>query len=139
MPAVNENGRTLAGVVAELKSEAKDFAQTRLEMLKAEYRDKVKVWKTSVPLIVAAIMFLVTAWLVITGALVAILAAAFYPSRFAFFFAFLIVGVLYTIVGAICASMAIRNIKEQGIVPQRTMKVLQDDRVWLQTEARSQI
>jgi VIT1/CCC1 family predicted Fe2+/Mn2+ transporter len=138
MPVVNENGRTLAGVVAELKDELKDFAQTRVDMLRSELRDKMKAWKMAVPLIAVALLLVLTAWLVLTGALIAVIAAAFYPSRFAYFFAFIIVGVVYALAGTIAGAFAWRELKEQGMVPHRTLQVLKDDRVWLQTEARGQ-
>jgi hypothetical protein len=136
---LNENGRTLAGIMAELKDELKEFAQTRIDMLRSELREKVKAWKVVVPLIAVALVLLGTAWFVLTAALIAIIAAGFYPSRFAYFFAFIIVGVAYALAGVVCGSFALRDLKEKGVVPSRTIKVLKDDQVWLQTEARTQI
>jgi hypothetical protein len=138
MPSV-ENGRSLAEVVRELKEELRDFVQTRVDMLRFEVRDKARTWKTALPMIGVALVLLVTAWLVLTGALIALMASAFYPSRFAFFFAFLIVGGCYALFGSMCAAFAYRGIKTEGIAPQRTIKVLREDANWLQTEARSQL
>jgi uncharacterized membrane protein YqjE len=92
----------------------------------------------AVPLIAVALLLVLTAWLVLTGALIVVIAAAFYPSRFAYFFAFIIVGVVYALAGSIAGAFAWRELKEQGMVPHRTLQVLKDDRVWLQTEARGQ-
>ncbi len=39
MPANVENGKNLAGVVADLKEESKQFVSTRLAMLQAEMRE----------------------------------------------------------------------------------------------------
>lgn len=139
MPVTSENGRTLAEVITELKDELKDFVQTRVDMLRSEFRDKVKAWKLAVPTIAAALLLTLTAWLVLTGALISVIAAAFYPSRFAYFFAFLIVGVVYALAGGIAGAFAWRELKQQGVVPQRTMQVLKEDRVWLQTEAKGQV
>lgn len=139
MPVLNENGRTLAGVIAELKDELREFVQVRFDMLRAELRDKVKTWRMALPLILTALVLLATAWLVLTAALVAVIAAAFYPSRLAYFFALAIVGVAYTLGGGIGAAFALRGLKAQGLMPRRTAKVLNDDKIWLQTEARSQI
>lgn len=138
MPVVNENGRTMAGVIAELKGEAKEFVQTRIDMLRSELRDKIKAWKLAIPVIAIGLVLLATAWLVLTGALIAVISAAFYPSRFAYFFGFIIVGAVYALAGSIAGAFAWRELKEQGIMPQRTIQVLKDDRVWLQTEARGQ-
>ncbi|MFB3813662.1 MAG: phage holin family protein [Terriglobales bacterium] len=134
-----EDTRTMAGVIAELKDEAKDFARTRLEILRTEYRDKIKAWKMAVPLLAVAAVLLLTAWLVFTGALISIIAAAFYPSRLAAFFGFVIVAVAYALGGVVCYSFARREIKEQGIVPERSIKVLKDDAAWLQSEAKTQV
>jgi cytochrome c biogenesis factor len=135
----NENGRTLAGVINEFKDEIKDFVQTRIYMLQSEFRDKFTAWKTALPLIVVALVLMGTAWLVLTAALTSILAVAFLPSPYAYFFAFLIVGVVYMFGGAVCAGFAIRELKEHGIMPQRTVKVLKEDKIWLQTEARTHV
>jgi energy-coupling factor transporter transmembrane protein EcfT len=135
MPAV-DNGRSLAGVVAELKDELKEFLQTRFEMLRSEWRHTLRAWKLALPMMACGAALIATAWFILTAALVAIVAAAFYPSRFAYFFAFAIVGVVYLLAGGICAAFAIRAIRDRGIVPQRTIKVLKDDATWFQTEAR---
>ncbi len=131
--------RSVAGVLAEIKDEVKDFVQTRIEMLKSEMKDKVSAWKTAVPLIAVGLVFAVTAWFVLTAALIAIIAEAFYPSRFAYFFSFVIVGVVYLLVGVISATFAIRELRQHGVMPQRTVRVLKQDQVWIQTEARQQV
>jgi VIT1/CCC1 family predicted Fe2+/Mn2+ transporter len=135
----NENGRSLAGVLAETRDELKEFVQTRLEMLKSELQDKVKAYKAAVPSAAIGITLLLTAWLVLTGALVAVIAAAFYPSRWAYFFALLIVGFVYLLAGGVLALVAYKTVRDTGVAPERTLKVLKDDRVWLQTEARQQV
>ncbi len=133
-----ENGRTVAGAIHEVRDELKDFVQTRIDMLRNELRDRVRAWKLALPTMVVGLVLLATAWFVLTAALIAVIAAGFYPNRFAYFFAFLIVGVAYALAGAVCAAFAVRQLKEQGLVPHRTLKILRDDANWLQTEARSQ-
>jgi hypothetical protein len=137
MPAA-ENGRSLAQVIAELKDELKNFVQTRLEMLRAEWREKLQAWKLALPLMACGVALLATSWFLLTAAFIAIVAAAFYPSRFAYFFAFAIVGAIYSLVGAMATAFAIREMRVRGMIPQRTIQVLKDDATWLQTEARSQ-
>jgi hypothetical protein len=133
------NGRSLAGVVAELKDEVKEFATTRIEMFKSEMKDKVSSLKFAAVLIVIGALLGVTAWFVLTAALIAIIATAFHPSVYAYFFASLIVGVAYLIIGGIIAGMAVSELKRRGLVPERTIRVLKQDQVWLQTEARQQL
>lgn len=134
-----ENGRSLAGVVNELKDELKESIQTRIAMLKSEMQDKVASWKTAGIMIGAAAFIGITAWLLLTAALVAVIAAAFYPSRFAYFFAFVIVGVAYALIAAATGGFAAREIKQRGVMPERTIRVLKEDQLWLQKEARQQV
>jgi protein-S-isoprenylcysteine O-methyltransferase Ste14 len=137
MRVVNEHGRTVAGVVSELKYELKDFVLTRVDMARSELRDKVKSWKMAAPMVGIAVVLVATAWLVLTASLVSLLATAFYPSRFAYFFATLIVGLVYLFGGSMCGLIAWRTFREQGVMPQRTLQVLKEDKIWLGKEARS--
>ena len=133
------NGRTLAGVVAELKDELKEFISTRIQMLKSELRDKISSLKVAAPLGIIALVLLGTAYLLFTLMLVALVAVAFEGSSYQWFLSFLIVGVLWSIVGGMCALFAWREFRQQGLAPKKTMKVLKEDQVWLQTEARTQL
>ncbi len=134
----NENGKTLAGLFAETKDELKEFVRTRIDMLRAEMKDKVSVWKVALPVIGIALLLGLTGWFVLTVTLITAIAQAFYGSPWAYTFATLIVGVAYVLCAAICATFAIRGLKEQGVAPRRTIRVLKEDRAWLATEARSQ-
>lgn len=133
------NGRTLAGVVAELKDELKEFISTRIQMLKSELRDKISSLKVAAPLGIIALVLLGTAYLLFTLMLVALVAVAFEGNPYQWFLSFLIVGVLWSIVGGMCALFAWREFRQQGLAPKKTMKVLKEDQVWLQTEARTQL
>ena len=137
---INEmNGRTLASVVAEIKDELKEFISTRVQMLKSELQDKVSSLKVAAPLGILALVLLGTAYLLFTLMIVAVVAVAFQGSPYQWFLAFLIVGVLWSIVGGMCALFAWREFNAQGLAPKKTMKVLKEDQVWLQTEARTQL
>jgi hypothetical protein len=37
------------------------------------------------------------------------------------------------------AAYGVRTIKKGGMAPERTLRVLKQDQVWLQTEARTQL
>ena len=135
----NENGRNLAALFTETKEELKEFAVTRIDMLKSEMRDKLAAWKMALPMLIAALLLGLTAWLVLTACLILAIANAFYGSVWAYVWATIIVGVGYLLCAAIAATFALRGLKEEGIAPKRTLRVLQADRAWLSTEARSQI
>jgi VIT1/CCC1 family predicted Fe2+/Mn2+ transporter len=134
----SENGRNLSGIVSELKDEAKDFVQTRIDMLKSEMKDKVASLKVAAVLIAGAAFLGITAWFVLTAALIAVIAVAFLPSSFAYFFATIIVGVAYALIAAAIGAFAIRELKQRGLTPVRTIRVLKQDQIWIQNEARQQ-
>src|SRR5437868_15200023 len=99
-------GPTLAGVVAEIKDETKEFVQTRVQMFKTELREKVASWKSGALLAAVGVLFLGTACLLLTLALVGLVAVAFWGSPYAWFLAFLMVGVFWAIVGGVLAFLA---------------------------------
>ena len=103
MPTNDINGRSLAGVVAELKEEFKEFVATRLSMLQSELRDKIGTWKAALPAMVIGAVMLATCWLLLTGAIVAAIAVAFGPNPFAPAIALAIVGAVYAIAGGLAA------------------------------------
>ena len=93
--AVPENGRTLAGVVAELKDEMREFISTRVAMLQSELKDKLSAWKLAAPTIAIGLVLLGTAWLLFTGAIVAAIYVAFEGNPFAAAIALAIMFVAY--------------------------------------------
>lgn len=135
----NENGRTVAGVISELKDELKEFVTTRIAMFKSEMKEKVSSLKIAAILIAGGLLLGLTAWLILTAALISIVAAAFLPSVYSYFFAFIIVGVTYLLVGVIMASFALRELRQRGLRPERTIRVLKQDQIWLQSEARQRV
>jgi uncharacterized membrane protein YqjE len=130
--------RSVVSVLAEIKDEVKEFVRTRISMLQSEMKDNLSALKMAVPMIGAALLFGMTAWFLLTAALVAIIGNAFLPNGLAYFFALIIVGVAYLLIGAILGSFAFRELKKRGFKPERTIKVLKEDQVWFQTEARQQ-
>lgn len=133
------NGRNLADLLAGIKNEIRDFLQTRIAMLKTELREKSKNLKTAMVLAVSGLLLLTTAYFLFTLALVGLILAAFPTTAYRWFFAFLAVAVLWTIIGAIAAYFAKRELELRGILPKRTIEVLKGDKVWVQTEVKNQI
>jgi uncharacterized membrane protein YqjE len=131
------NEKSVGTVVSETKEELKEFIQTRIAILKAEISEKVRTWKYSVPLLLAALALLLAAWIVLTFALVALLAALFQPNPYAWLYGALIIGVAYLLVGVVVGWFAYSELKTIGIAPKRTIEVLKQDQVWIQNEART--
>jgi len=47
--------------------------------------------------------------------------------------------VLYGLAGGFMLLYGWRTAKEPGLAPERTLKVLKQDQIWLQTEARTEL
>ena len=131
--------RPLSDTVSLAMAEFKVFVETRIAMLRAEMRENMKNLKFAAPLLVTGVLFGATAWLVLTGALVAVIAMAFHDTAYAPFIALIIVGVFYAAVAACAIWMAMGRLSKQGIMPERTINVLKEDKVWLQQEAKTQL
>ena len=132
------DNRPIGQVVDELKTEAKEFFNTRLQMLMQEMKSKVNIWKYAIPMFVVAGVVLWVAFLVLTFALVSFLAGIFQPSNYAWCFGGLIVGAFYLFIAAGVFFLAQKEMAQAGLAPTRTMKVLKEDQIWMQNEARSQ-
>ena len=139
MPVNVENGRSLAGIVNELKEESKDFLSTRLAMLRSEMKEKISDWKQAAPMLVVGALLLGTAFLLLTGAIVAAIYVAFEGNPWAAFLALIITCVGYALFGGLAAVFALRQMRESGLVPRRTVRVLKDDQIWISNEARVQL
>jgi uncharacterized membrane protein YqjE len=134
----NHTTKSIGTIVEEIKQELKDFVDTRVGMLKAEFREKIAHWKTAVPLAGAGVVLLCTAYLLITLSLVA-LAAVFINSEYRWFFAFLGVGILWALLGGVAIYIGYREFQLSRVLPEKTVQVLKGDKVWLQREVRNQI
>src|SRR5215472_3907247 len=135
----NGNTKPITEVIEELRHELIDFVSTRFAMLEAEFDEKVRSFKMSAPVLVIGLLLLGSAWLAFTGFLVSIIAQAYAPNPWALTLSFLTVTVLYGIVGGAAAYMAWKQLKDKGVKPERTIRVLKQDSVWLQKEAKQQL
>jgi uncharacterized membrane protein YqjE len=133
------NGRTWAQVVADIKEELKEFAQTRIQLFKTESRQKLALLKIGVLLAAAAIVLLATAYLLLTMGLVALVAALFADHPYRWVFGFFGVSILWSLLGGTAAYFAKREFALKGILPRRTLEVLKGDKVWLQREAKDHL
>jgi uncharacterized membrane protein YqjE len=139
MNNVESNSRSLSAIVSELRGELKDFVQTRIEMLKSELREKASRLKIAGPLAAVGVLLLATAYFLITLGIVALIAVAFSNSPYQWVFAFLSVGMLWAVLGAVAAYFAKRELELKTMAPTRTIELLRQDKIWLQREAKNQI
>lgn len=131
--------RSIGHVLNEMKQELKEFATTRVQMLRSEMTEKVDTLKTAVPALALAALLALTAWMLLTFALVFFVSMAFAGEPYRFALAFLIVGVVYVAIGALTGAYGYRALKAQGVKPQRTLRVLKQDQDWVQREAKSRL
>ncbi|MCU1302988.1 MAG: hypothetical protein JWQ87_3272 [Candidatus Sulfotelmatobacter sp.] len=131
------NGRTLAEVMSDAKEELTQFVQTRFELLKTELEQKFKLLKVAGLLAAVAAVLIATAYLFLTVALAAFVAATFADSPYRWVFGFLAVGVLWGLLGGIAGYFAKREFALKGIAPSRTIAVLKGDKLWIQSEAKN--
>ncbi len=134
----SESSKTLPELIAEVKDELKDYAATRLAMLRAEIRDKLASIKLAAPGLIAGLVLVATGWLLFTAFLVCAIASAFASVMWRYPIAFLIVAALYSIGGFIAITFAWQQIKQTRVKPEHTIRVLKDDQIWLQTEVKTQ-
>ncbi len=134
----NVSGKTVAELIAELRDELKEFISTRAAMFHAEMSGTIKAYKTAAPAVAVGSVMLLTGWLVLTALLVVLVSMAF-SAPWNYVVALLIVGGIYVALGGAIAWAGWRSIKEHKLTPERTIKTLQQDQKWLQTEAKTQL
>ncbi|HEX6822190.1 MAG TPA: phage holin family protein [Candidatus Sulfotelmatobacter sp.] len=130
------NGKSVAALFAEMKQELQDFVQTRVTMFKVELQEKVRVMKAAAPLAVIGAVLLLTAYLLFTLALVSLVFAFLPDNSYRWAIAFAAIGVLWLILGGIAAYMAKRELEVKGLLPKRTVEVLKEDKMWIQSEVK---
>ena len=132
--SIQREDQHVGSVIRELADELKSFLSTRLGMLKAELQENFKDSGKAAVYGAIAVVFLITAYFLLTLAAVALVAVAFAGNPYAWFFALALVGFLWLLMGGVIALVAKREF--HGLTPKHTMKVLKDDKIWIENEAR---
>ncbi len=131
--------KSIPDVIADLKAELQEFLRTRLAIVRAELRESLQSLKMAMPLLAMGLALAWTAWLAFTVFLVMIIGAAFGPRAWAYPVASLIVAVLYFIFGGLMLMAGWRQLLKKSLKPERTIRVLQQDKIWIQEESRAQL
>lgn len=129
--------KSLGAVLAEAKDALKWFIETRLQLLRSEIKEKVRIWKYCLHLLLLAGGLLLIGWMVLTFAIVAVIRGWFLPSPYAWFWAGLIVSAIYLIAGGLIGWFAYGELAGAGLAPKRTLEVLKQDQLWVQNEKRA--
>jgi len=134
--ADNKEDRSIQHVLYQIRDELRDFATTRFDMFREEVKEKLTAWKSALPLLGIAMVLAIGAFFVFTYGLIAVIAAAI-GGAWAWAIGAGCVFLLYVLVAALCGWLGYREIKAGGIVPERTLRVLKQDQMWIKNEARS--
>ena len=127
--------RSLVAIVAEIKEETKHFVQTRVRIFKDEMQQKLPRIVSAVPFFGVGLLLLATGWLLLTAALVAFAATLFSQNSYAWVFSFLIVGLAWMLIGFPILYIAMRRANPARLVPEKTIGILKNDKLWLEKEA----
>ena len=130
------NGRPLSDLLGEIKNEAVEFLATRLQMFASEMHENYVNSKKALVYGLLAFTLLATGYLLLTMALVDLIAVAFWGNPYAWFLALLIVGLVWSIGGAVFAIAAKADFR--GFTPRRTIQVLKADKSLFASEATNQ-
>ncbi len=125
--------KSLQTVLHEIKDELRDFISTRLELLRAEMVDKWDGWKAALPMMAAGALLLMAAFFALTFGLIAA-AATLIGGEYRWALGSGAVVILYGIFGGVLAWMGSKQLKAEGVVPDRTLKVLQQDQLWIKNQ-----
>lgn len=133
------NGRGFAEALNDCKEDLKDFASTRVQMLRAEMSEKLAGLKVALPALVVGAVLLLGAFFLFTWGLVSLIAMAMARQPYAYTVAFFVVFALYALLGGALLAYGWRVLSARGLAPARTLRILKDDQIWLQSEARTQL
>ena len=131
--------KSLAQIVSELKLDAQEFLDTRIQMLTSEIKTKLAIIKMSAPMLIAGAVLGMMGLVCLTAALVAVIAAGLGGGIGSWALASFIVALAYFAVGGGVVYFGYKQFSSEGLAPKRTMKILKQDQVWLANEARSQL
>jgi VIT1/CCC1 family predicted Fe2+/Mn2+ transporter len=129
-------GRPLGEILLEIKDELLEFVETRLRLLHSEFEETLQSARSSLPLLVATIILLGTAYLLLVAALVGLVSFAFINSPSRWPLSFLIVGSLWLIAGLVTAVLARNSFRDRGSFPKKTIEVLKADGLWIHDEGK---
>ena len=134
---VDTNARSLGAILADIVQELQEFVNTRIQMVKSELHETMAAVSVALPLGLLTLVLVGTGFFLLTAAVVVIIAGAFAGSAYAWFYAFLIVGVLWMAFGGVAAFFAYNEFRSKAKFPKHTVEVLKADKVWIESEART--
>ncbi len=133
---IHTEDRSIAEVLHTMKHELSEFVNTRVQIAIAELREKTTAWKAALPLLGASAFLGLVAFLTLTFTLIAAI-AGFLATEYAWAISAAIVTVVYLVIAGVLGWLGYREVKAEGIVPERTLRVLKADQEWIKNETRA--
>jgi len=132
MPEIHyANHQPLTQIVAEIKSELKEFVQTRVRLAATELSEAARTLSGVTLAAVAGILLAVTGYLCFVAAVVSLVAVAFANTWYQWPLAFGIVSVLLLATAGIALAQVQNTLRSRTLLPEKTIEVLKaDTRVW---------
>jgi len=131
------HARSVGAILSDIADELKEFVNTRIQMIKAELHETVTAVSVAIPLGLVALILAGTGFLLLTAAVVALVAAAFAGHAYAWVLAFAIVGAVWIAFGGVAAFFVYNEFRSKSMFPKHTVEVLKADKIWLESEART--
>jgi uncharacterized membrane protein YqjE len=133
---VDNTARSMGAILADIVQELQEFVNTRIQMVKSELHETMSAVSVALPLGLLAFILVATGFLLLTGAVVVLVASAFAGGANAWLYSFLIVGVVWILFAGVATLFAYNEFRAKAKFPKHSVEVLQADKVWIQSEAR---
>lgn len=126
--------QSVGGLLKQLRDESTTLIRDEVALAKTEMREKVVTYGINIGSLVAGSLVGYAALVIIllaVGSLITegLISANIDPAM-AHFLGLMIVGVVVAIISAIFVSMAIKRLKKESLVPERTVETLRNDKEW---------
>lgn len=138
-PRLNGDGRSIGDLLRELSLEGRTLVRQEVELAKTELAEKVSVYSRNTAtmavggaLLLVALMAVGTA--VIYGLIV--LFDQFLPFEVAVWLGPLVFGAIIGLVGWSMIKKGREQMANEGLMPQRTVATLREDKDWLKSKVR---
>jgi uncharacterized membrane protein YqjE len=128
--------KSVGEVLHSMKQELSAFVTTRIQIARAELTEKMTAWKAAVPLLAGAALLGLVGFLTLTFGLIALIAELL-ASDYGWAIAAAIVTFIYLAVAGIMGWLGYREVNVEGVMPERTLRVLKADQNWIKNETRA--
>ena len=132
--------QSVGSLLKQLRDESTTLIRDEIALAKTEMREKAAVYGRNIVGLIAGALIGYAALVVIllaVGSLITegMIRADMDPAM-AHFLGLTIVGVVVAIVSIILVSTAIKRLRNEGLVPERTVETLRNDKEWVKQQIR---